>query len=395
MLQRVRLAAILLFVLLGTSTPARTTDRVSVTAPAPTSLPTAAPASPSASATALLAPPATGEPVAVAADPRAGEISGGLLYGWKYDGRTGTLTKDQTVLPGSRLSPSGRWRLEGRNVMSGAIIERTDLWLIDTATSVERLLYSPPPATWSGANIQPNQNIPAYPFQRTEAVVSWSPDERYLTLMRIDQVSASWDADGRPLLVIDVASGARTELGEALFGYAGAWRAPHTLAFVAGRGRETWLGKTLTVWTPESGTRAYTTPDEIGIAPAWSADGRLWFVSGPTGPYDVPTFFSGRGIGDRSIFALDIATGLRSPLPRVAGYADEGVRVSDDGRLLLLERRKLDPAPRTGQSPNSWLELWIANADGSDAKPLVKMSAVNGFGYYGGYGSLAKLEWVR
>ena len=44
---------------------------------------------------------------------------------------------------------------------------------------------------------------------------------------------------------------------------------------------------------------------------------------------------------------------------------------------------------------NSWLELWIANVDGSDAKPLMKMSAVNGFGYYGGFGSLAKLEWQR
>jgi hypothetical protein len=337
--------------------------------------------------------PLFGDPVAIGADSRAGVISGGVLAGWIYDGRAGTLVKDGTLAPAS-VSPRGRWSLDSRNVISGSIIERTDLWLIDNATGAERLLYSPPelPPQYAGKGVQPNPNIPAYVFQRTEYALAWSPDEKYLTMAQVQIVSGSADADGRPLVVIEVATAKITELGYALYGYAGVWRAPHMLAYVEGAGRETWRGKTLTVWTPENGKRALTDPLEVGLAPTWGPDGQLWFAEGAAGPYDVPTFFSGRGIGDRSVYALDIATGQRTKLPRVAGYADEGARVSDDGRYLLINRRRLDPTPGAG-TKNSWLELWIANVDGSDAKPLVKMSAVNGFGYYGGYGSLAKLDW--
>jgi hypothetical protein len=340
--------------------------------------------------------PLFGDPVAIGADARAGVISGGVLFGWIYDGRAGTLVKDGS-LPPAAVSRSGRWSLESRNVMNGSIIERTDLWLIDNTTFAARLLYSPPelPPQQQGKNVQPNPNIAAYPFQRTEYPLAWSPDEKYLTMAQIQIVSASADADGRPLVVIEIATGKITELGYALFGYAGVWRAPHTLAYIEGAGRETWRGKTLSVWSPENGKRALTDPLEVGLAPIWGPDGRVWFAAGPAGQYDVPTFFSGSGIGDRSVYALDIVTGQRTKLARAAGYADEGARVSDDGRYVLIERRRLDPTARSGQSPNSWVELWIANVDGSDAKPLVKMSATNGFGYYGGYGSLAKLEWVR
>ena len=339
--------------------------------------------------------PLFADPQAIGADARVGVISGGILDGWRYDGRAGTLTKDRSV-PRSTLSPSGRWTLEARNVMNGAIIERTDLWLIDAATGAARLLYSPPelPPQQAGQNVQPNSLIPPYVFQRTENPIAWSPDEKYLTMAQVQMVSASADADGRPLVVIEIATGKITELGYALYGYSGVWRAPHTLAYVDGAGRETWRGKTLSVWSPETGKRELTDPLEVGLAPTWGPDGRLWFAAGPAGQYDVPTFFSGQGIGDRSVYALDLATGRRMQFPRVAGYADEGALVSDDGRFVLIDRRRLDPAP-TGGMKNSWLELWIANVDGSDAKPLMKMSAVNGFGYYGGFGSLAKLEWQR
>lgn len=323
-------------------------------------------------------------------------MSGGLLYGWKYDGRSGTLSPDPPAQPtsGVNASPSGRWVTEQRNVMSGTIIERTDLWLLDRISGTERLLYTPPdlPPQYLGKGVQPNPNIPPYPFQRTEYLGTWSPDERYLWMWRVEIVSASGDADGRPLAVIDVATGATADLGYTLFAYV-TWRAPHTLAYVAGAGRESWQGKTLSVWTPESGSRALTAPGEVGLAPAWGPDGKLWFVAGPAGSYDVPTFFSGRGIGDRSIFHLDLATGTRTRLPRIVGYADEGVRVSGDGQLVLIQRRKLDLAPVTGRVPDSWLELWIAKADGSDGRALLRMSATNGFGYYGGYASLAKVSW--
>jgi hypothetical protein len=341
--------------------------------------------------------PPGGDPVALGADPRAGTIAGGELYGWRYDGRTGALTRDLSVGAGSDRSPSGHWRVEYRQVRSGKIIERVDLWLIDTASGAERLLYTPPerPLSDKERNVQPNLAIPPYVFQRTEFVLSWSPDERYLALWQIELVSASADADGRPVATVDLATGQLTQLGYMLYGYSGVWRAPHTLAFIAGAGRETWSGKALSVWSPETGVRALTAADEVGLAPTWAPDGRIWFASGPAGQYDVPTFFAGRGIGDRSVYALDIATGQRTKLPRIAGYADEGARVSDDERYVLINRRRLDLAARTGQSPNAWVELWIANVDGSDAKPLVKMSGVNGFGYYGGYGSLAHLDWVR
>ena len=335
--------------------------------------------------------------MAIGADARAGSISGGFLYGWKYDGRSGTLAPDPLAPPTSSMnvSPSGRWATEHHNVMSGRIIERTDLWLLDRLSGTERLLYTPPalPLQYPGKGAQPNPNVPPYPFQRTEYVGSWSPDERYLTMWRIEIVSGSADADGRPLAVIDVARGALTDLGYTLlFGYH-AWRAPHTLAYVAGSGRESWQGKTLSLWTPESGPRALTAPEEVGLAPAWGPDGKLWFVGGPTGTYDVPTFFSGRGIGDRSIFNLDLATGRRTQLQRIAGYADEGVRVSDDGRLLLIERRRFDLAAVAGRSPDSWVELWIAKGDGSAGRALLRMSATDGFGYYGEYASLARLIW--
>lgn len=271
------------------------------------------------------------------------------------------------------------------------MIERTDLWIVDQLTGTERLLYTPQPNPPSQKGpTQPNPNVPPYAFERTEYVGSWSPDERYLTIWIVGLVSASIDADGRPFAVIDVATGAMVELGYTLFNQH-AWRAPHTLAFIAGNGRETWLNKMLRVWTPEAGTRNITAQSEVALAPAWAPDGRLWFVSGPSGPYDLSAFFAGRGIGDRSMVGLDLGTGSRTAYPRVADYADEGVRFSDDGRSLLVLRRKLTVAP----APDSWVELWSARPDGTKAEPLVRVSGYAGFGYYGGFGSLAKLDWQR
>ena len=72
-----------------------------------------------------------------------------------------------------------------------------------------------------------------------------------MLLWRVDYKSAS-SPDGLPLLVIDVDTGAQTELGYTLL-YFVAWRAPHTLAYVAGAGRETWKDKTLSIWSTETG----------------------------------------------------------------------------------------------------------------------------------------------
>jgi hypothetical protein len=348
---------------------------------------------PTASATAT--PVLDASPIAVGPDPRVGTLAGGLLAGWVYTGRSGTLAPEPSrsdPTSGGR-SPGGRFTLEQRNVMGAGYIDRADLWLIDTRAGSERLLYSPPPVPQSSAKpVQPNPNLPPYVFQRTEYPGSWSPDERYLTMWKISIVSGSADADGRELVVIDVATGTLIELGWSLY-TPQVWRAPHTLAYVAGAGREAWKNKTLRVWTPEAGARDITGAGEVGLAPSWGPDGRLWYVRAPSGDYDVPTYFAGRGIGDRSIEAIDLATGTRTRFPRAAGYADEGARVSDDGRVALVLRRKLDP---TGHgTPVSWIELWAARPDGSEARALVRVSATGGFGYYGMYGSLTRLRWEK
>ena len=333
--------------------------------------------------------PYGGAPVPLGADAAVGMLSGGLLGGYRYDGATGTVQPDASIsMPNAYVSPSRRWRLEGRNVMRNGLFERTDLWLIDTTTGAERVLYSPPAD--GSATVQPNPNLPAYVFERTERVGSWSPDERYLTLWEIGLVSASMDADGRPFVVIEVATGAITRLGQTL--YQNAWRAPHTLAYVAGGGRETWLKKTLRTWTPEDGTRDVTASGEVGLNPTWGPDGRLWFVNGPEGQYDPPTFFAGHGVGDRSIIAVDLSTRVRTRFPRTPGYADEGIRISDDGKTALVVRRKL--IDKSVQA-DGWVEIWSAKADGSNANPLVRISAYGGFGYYGGFDSLTRMSWVR
>jgi len=344
-------------------------------------------------------------PIGLGTDPAVGLLAGGCLGTWAYDGRTGALAMMPTPSPASSTtgtrssSPNGRYATEIRRVTAGPIIERTDLWLIDTATGTERLLYSPPapPSQGQGATAQPNPNIPPYVFQRTEYVGPWSPDERYLAMWIVDAVGNSIDADGRPLAIVDVATGALTELGRTLLGSTLAWRAPHTLAYVAGLGREHWSNKMLRIWTPETGSRDLTVPGEIGIKPAWGPDGRLWFVNGPSGDYDVPTYFAGRGIGDHSVLALELDTGRRVMLPRVPGYADEGVRVSRDGTVALVLRRRLDPiaqAKGLGTRDDA-LELWSQRPDGASPRPLVRLCTSCGFGYYGGYASLASLDWNR
>ncbi|HZP95451.1 MAG TPA: hypothetical protein VFC31_03810 [Candidatus Limnocylindria bacterium] len=356
---------------------------------------TTAPAAPAATvatrAPATLTPLPTASPngpIALGSDPRVGTISGGFLSGWKYDGATGAIARDPDAAASgvAALSPSGRYALECRSVVADGLTGRTDLWLIDTRTGTERLLYSPP-ADPSEPAAQPNPNIPPYVFRRTERAGPWSPDERYLAVWQIPFVSASADADGRPLIVIDVSTGSFVELGYTLV-RPPAWRAPHTLAYIAGTGREAWRDKTLRVWTPESGSRDLTAPDE-GLAPSWGSDGRLWFVRGASGRYDVASYFAGRGVGDRSIQSIDPSTGTRGTLRRVPGYADEGV--SQDGRLLLVLRRTLDAKGGT----DVWLELWASRPDGSDAVALLRIRPLTGFGYYGSYPSLSSLRWER
>lgn len=358
--------------------------RSPVPPPAPSPSATVPPASPASAP--VGSPPAI--PWNAEPDPRAGTIVGN---GWRYDGASGVVTAQPTPVSSGSTSPSGRYAIEQRRVIAGGLIDHTELWLTDSLQQppLARLLYRPTISA-DAPKTQPNPALPPYVFRATQISGSWSPDERYLTLWILDEVSASMDADGRPLIVIDVATGKLTELGVTLLRKP-AWRAPHTLAYVSGGDRFTWSGKTLRIWSPERGARDVTGPAEIGLEPVWDATGRLWFVTARSGQYLPDRYFALEAEGDRSIAVFDPATGSRSPFARVPEHADEGARPSADGAVVLLLRRAVT---RDWRANNEVMELWIANADGSEQRRLLRLPG-SGFGYYGSFPSLTALTWSR
>jgi hypothetical protein len=216
---------------------------------------------------------------------------------------------------------------------------------------------------------------------------SWSPDGRYVAVWEIEMFSGSIDMDGRPLVVIDVRTGARTELGRTLLSGTTAWTAPHTLAYVAGGSRMVWETKTLRLWSPETGIRDLTGPAVAAFAPAWSADGRsLYFVSGPAGQWDPLQAVAGRGVGDRHLNVWDAGSGTIRLLAHEPGYVEEGVRPSRDGAHLLVLRRKTAAATDLRAIPDVDLEVWLTAPDGSGGMRLIRFPALglNAYGYLSG-----------
>jgi len=215
--------------------------------------------------------------------------------------------------------------------------------------------------------------------------VEWSPDGEFFAYLR--RVLGLGIAS---LRVVQVDSGRVWDLGATSADPDQVvWKAPHVLAFVAGAAAESWRDKVLTLWSPEVGPRAVTSPNEVGLAPTWAPDGRLWFVIGEAGQDDPAAFIAGRGIGDRSVVAVDPVTGKRTSLGRANGYADEGVRLSADGRSALVLRRKL----AVGQSPAvTNVELWFIRSDGSGGTPLVRIS-VGDESLHGTFPSLGEFAW--
>lgn len=201
------------------------------------------------------------------------------------------------------------------------------------------------------------------------------------------------DADGRQLSVFDVETGASTDLGWTLLDRWLVWRAPHTLAYIAGGNRFTWDHKTLRLWTPETGLRDLTGSDEIALAPVWSADGReILFVRGPSGDYVPLQHFSGTGVGARTLVAIDPKTGDRRTLPAAPGQVQEGVLPSRDGSARLeIRRGTVAPTWKPGD-PDPAIEIWYV--DGAGAAPLVRLTTI-GFGYYGAYPALSSFSWSR
>jgi hypothetical protein len=272
------------------------------------------------------------------------------------DGRQ--LAVERAPVSGTVQSPPSTWR----DVPS-------ELWLVDLANAQGRLLYRPS---------APNPG-PTFRFD------AWAPDSRYLAVWEIPTLG-SGVLDGRALLVLAASGSERADLGPVLLSPAmSAWRAPHTLAYVSGSGRETWRDKTLRVWSPEAGVRDVTKAGEVGLAPSWRADGTLMFVRAPAGDYVPDDFFAGRGIGSRILVATDLSGGAPRIIARDSAYAEEGAVENATGSALLLVRRRLG-------TTSGHIELWLADARGQPQAALVRLST-EGFGYYGAFTTPRAMAW--
>ena len=363
-------------VLLGTSC-APTTAETTSALPSPQQSAVAPRSAPAPSPAVRLSRPAPyhgDPPVLLRAVPEAGSFAS-RAGRWRYDGVRGALEQVAAVdEPLEHPAPAGTLvAIDHQGRTPGGFAISNELAIRDTAGGVERVVYRAPELFyWSG----------------------WSPDGRYVALWEVDSYSGSVDLDGRPLVVIDTATGRRFDLGRTLLNGSTAWTPPHTLALVAGLGRDVWRDKTLRLWSPENGTREVTPPGISTFAPAWSADGAsLYFASGPAGDYEPLSVFAGQGVGDRRITVYDVATGKLRPLAHESGYVEEGARPSRDGTKLLVLRRKTVVATDIRSIPDAPLEVWLTDPNGGHGVALVRITKT--FGYYGWDPGPSEWEWSR
>ena len=181
-------------------------------------------------------------------------------------------------------------------------------------------------------------------------LLSWSPDERYL-VVREPSLASGVDFDGTSLFALELQSGALTELGVGQnFLSWRTWIGSHSLAYVVGLGREP--AKRLRLWSPELGVREVTDANGVAMSPSFGViDGKIYFV---------------QVIGSAShLSMLDPDTNAVRQVTSDPAWAEDAVRVSDDGKDLLVLRRHV----ATGQ-----LEFWRISRDGSDAHALVRFS---------------------
>ncbi len=371
---------------------------VPCTAPvgAGTASPTVArPASPAAAASPSSSPP----PAIFGRDPALGAFSFNDIGSgaWRFDPAKGDLRAEPAQSPPDiggtsdyvvAVSPSGRYEALAHLVRSGSIADdRNELWLVDRVTRAARTLFVPPPQRFSakpGATPSSGPQPARIYADRSFYFGSWSPDDRYIAFWSLDILSGSISADGRPLAIVDTLTAETVELGKTLLS-SPPWRAPHTLAYVAGAGRITTDHKQLRTWSPETGSRAVSAAGEIGLSPAWAPDGRLYFIRAPEGQWDPRGLMGGTGVGDRRAVVVDLASGGRADLARLPGFSTVGVSVPPAGRRLLRLEKRLDPAATlTTPDPNMWLELWSSDTDGTNPLPLLRLRQ-QPFGYYAAY----------
>jgi dipeptidyl aminopeptidase/acylaminoacyl peptidase len=220
------------------------------------------------------------------------------------------------------------------------------VWIVE-ADGAARLLYRP----------APGKGLP----------LQWSSDGRYLTGVEM----RPGDSAVR-LLLLDVASGRVTDLGNTAAQQSIQWSAEGRLAFVRGSGDLTWRDKELVVREQDGSERVVTPPGFVGLAPAWDpARGRLAWIAGPAG--DGSGYLEGTGVGDRRVVVSDLAGGTTEI--RCPGRVVEGVRWSRDGEALLLLCR------RPGATSDVF-ELWLHRLNSRAGPAAVRVLAGLGWDDY-------------
>jgi len=242
-----------------------------------------------------------------------------------------------------------------------------DVWLVDVAGGAARQIYCSADPCQEGLR----------PGGHTLQLLSWSPDERYL-LVREPSLASGVDFDGTSFFALDLQSGALTDLGVGQnFLSWRTWIGAQSLAYVVGLGREP--AKRVRLWSPELGVREVTDASGVAISPSFGViDSKIYFV---------------QVIGSAShLSTLDPDTNRLRQVTSDAAWAEDAVRVSDDGKDVLVLRRHV----ADGQ-----LELWRMSSDGSGARPLVRfsppLSAADApqFGTYPSAYSFDRVGWSR
>ncbi len=365
MLGRVRFSilATLLVVVASACVPAALAPTATATAvPSSVAAPSARAALPAQRLTRPAAPYGGDLPILLRTLPKAGTFAS-RSGRWRYDGVHGTLEHTAAIdEPLEHPAPAGTLvAIERQTRTPGGFPISNELAIRDGAGGPDQVVYRAPELFyWSG----------------------WSPDGRYVAVWEVDFYSGSVDLDGRPLLIIEAATGTKVVLGRTLLYGSTAWTPPHTLAFVTGFGRAVWDNKRLTLWSPESGTRDLSPEGIASYAPAWSGDGQsLYFASGAAGEYEPLAVFAGRGVGDRRIVVLNVATGAQRSLPHEPGYVEESAQPSRDGTRLLVLRRKTVVATDLRSISDEPFEVWLTDAEGAYGTALVRIP--KSFGYSG------------
>lgn len=265
------------------------------------------------------------------------------------DGRA--LARDRTFSGPLRISPSGTMvALTGDTLhdrdpsrpFSRPDYAPLDLWLVDVATGNARQVMCTFAPCAAGLT----------PSGKAIAVLSWSPDEKYL-LVRTPSLASGVDNEGTDNYIFNLASGDLTPLGPAvdLISWR-SWQAPHTLYFASGKvsGQPGTAPTRLKRWSPDPGIEDLAWNETGAVSPSFDGtNSRLFYVATTA--------------TDRYIAVFDVASRTTRSIKADPAFAIDGVRVSEDGTTLLQLRHHL----ATGS-----IEIWISNAQGELAHPLVR-----------------------